>query len=340
MAVFSAVFAEANYVFHDQTNLEAPGCNGLAYRNPLTPQPGQATQIAFKIEWQGYWNQARIYYTTDGSTPSGSFGNGTGSTQVVNATYQCQHCSCGPSGVNVDVVQGTIPMQADGITIKYIVSAWHSDGGNEIFGNGCGNCPNETDLSSEATVFQYTVLPIELVSFEAKKSDNHTTLNWQTATETNNRAFQIERSPDAQNWETLDQIAGAGTSFENKKYSWIDRQPLEGTSFYRLRQIDYDGQFSLSPVRKVERTGGIVFTVFPNPTVSSTTVKTISATEGEALIDLIDATGRYVGTANFLLQKGENLLEMPLGGMPGGWYTLVYSAANGKFSQRIFIKSE
>lgn len=191
--------------------------------------------------------------------------------------------------------------------------------------------------------YQYTVLaalPISLIDFVVHKTTNDVELKWIVSEQSQNRAFQIERSPDAQNWETLDQLAGAGTSFEEKNYSWIDRQPLEGTSFYRLRQIDYDGQFSLSPVRKVERTGGIVFTVFPNPTVSSTTVKTISATEGEALIDLIDATGRYVGTANFLLQKGENLLEMPLGGMPGGWYTLVYSAANGKFSQRIFIKSE
>ncbi len=339
MAFCSALFGEANYVYHEETTTDI-GCGGVLYRSALVPNHTQNILIGFKVEWQGYWNQARIYYTTDGSNPSGAFGAPTGTTQVVNANYVCQFCACGPGGVHVDIVRGTIPAQPNMTQVKYIVSAWHSDGGDEIFGSGCGNCADENRPAINADIYAFTVLPLELTRFEAEKGENFTKLNWETATETNNRAFQIERSPDAQNWETLEQMAGAGNSHETKNYNWTDRQPLDGTSYYRLRQIDFDGKSSLSPVRKIDRTSAIVFTVFPNPTVSSTTIKTSSATECEALVDLIDATGRWAGTVHFLLQKGENLLEMPLGGMPGGWYTLVYSAANGNFSQRIFIKSK
>ena len=106
----------------------------------------------------GKWNQARIYYTTDGSNPSGAFGVGNGTTQVVNVTFD--HNFGSPV---VDAVFGTIPAQPAGTVVKYIVSAWFDTGGDEIFGNGCGNAPrtfcnSDNKLSSQATVFQYTVL--------------------------------------------------------------------------------------------------------------------------------------------------------------------------------------
>ena len=342
MAVVSNLFAEAAYVYHSpsQTVIDGTNCN-TPYRSlGSIIQSNQTMSIAFKAEWVGYTTEARIYYTTDGSNPGGAYGVPDAGSSVVICALECSFCNCGPGGINVLAYKGTIPALPGGGTIKYIVSAGKPFDGDEIFSEGCGNCGTESRPSSNADVYSFAVLPIELTRFDVKKGDNFTTLHWETASETNNRAFQIERSPDAQNWETLDQVAGAGNSFEQKKYDWTDRQPLDGTSYYRLRQFDFDGLTSLSPVRKVERTGAVVFSVFPNPTVSSTTVKTISSTEGEALIDLVDATGRYSGTVHFQLQKGENLLEMPLGGMPGGWYTLIYSAANGHFSQRIFIKSE
>jgi len=124
----------------------------------MTPNRTQSVKIGFKIEFQFYWNQARIYYTTDGSNPSGAFGVGNGTTQVVNVTFD--HNFGSPV---VDAVFGVIPAQPAGTVVKYIVSAWFAGGGDEIFGNGCGNaprtfCASDNKLSSQATVFQYTVL--------------------------------------------------------------------------------------------------------------------------------------------------------------------------------------
>lgn len=150
-------FAEADYVYHEATT-NTIGLTSLRFRDVLTPDRTQTVRIGFKIEFQFYWNQARIYYTTDGSNPSGAFGVGNGTTQVVNVTFD--HNFGSPV---VDAVFGFIPPQPPGTVVKYIVSAWFAGGGDEIFGNGCGNaprtfCASDNKLSSQATVFQYTVL--------------------------------------------------------------------------------------------------------------------------------------------------------------------------------------
>jgi hypothetical protein len=124
----------------------------------MTPNRTQPVKIGFKIEFQYYWTNAVIYYTTDGSNPSGSYGVPNGTTQVLNAIFD--HNFGSPV---VDAVTATIPAQPAGTTVKYIVSAWYNFGGDEIFGNGCGNaprtfCSSNNRLASQSTIFSYTVL--------------------------------------------------------------------------------------------------------------------------------------------------------------------------------------
>ena len=160
--VSSFVFGEANYVHHKATT-DSIGLTSLRFRDVMIPNRTQSVKIGFKIEYENYWNQARVYYTTDGSTPSGSFGVGNGTTQVITAIWDHKFPLQGSNPIiNVDVVYGIIPPQPAGTVVKYIVSAWHSGGDDEIFGDGCGNAPrtfcgSDNRLSSQATVFQYTV---------------------------------------------------------------------------------------------------------------------------------------------------------------------------------------
>jgi len=159
-------FAEANYVYHEAST-NTIGTGTLRFRDVFTPDRTQSVKIGFKIEFQFFWNQARIYYTTDGSNPFGAFGVGLGTTQVLSAVFD--HNFGSPV---VDAVFATIPTQPAGTTVKYIVSAWDSGGGDEIFGNGCGNaprtfCSTDNKLASNATIFSYTVLSYARKSFKA-----------------------------------------------------------------------------------------------------------------------------------------------------------------------------
>jgi hypothetical protein len=154
LILFLSGHSEANYVYHEAST-NTIGLTALQFRDRMVPNRTQSVKIGFKIEWEGYWNQARIYYTTDGTNPSGAFGVGAGTTQVLTTTWD--HKFGSPM---VDAVFGTIPALPTGTTVKYIVSAWHSGGGDEIFGNGCGNCAIEKRPASSATIFSYTVKPL------------------------------------------------------------------------------------------------------------------------------------------------------------------------------------
>jgi hypothetical protein len=91
-------------------------------------------------------------------------------------------------------------------------------------------------------------LPIELLSFNAVCEGNIVSLNWTTATETNNDYFTVERSKDAQTWETVTMIPGAGNSNTTLYYNSTDNQPYPDYTYYRLKQTDYNGAFTYSNV--------------------------------------------------------------------------------------------
>jgi hypothetical protein len=152
--------AEANYVYHEATTAPVNGVSGTTFRSLMQPNSAQTMTIGFKSEFQYYTNQAWLYYTNDGSTPSGAFGTGSGTTQVVAASFVGTFGGAG----TVDICTATIPAQAAGKTVKYIVSSWNNGGGDEIFANGpgspCSGCGAVTNNSGLATVFSYTVLPL------------------------------------------------------------------------------------------------------------------------------------------------------------------------------------
>ena len=164
VAGLTRALAEANYVYHERTGNDVTGgaantCGGAqAYVPTLNPSSAQSYLVRWKVEYQNYTTQLRVYYTTDGTTLSGTFGVGSGTTAVLAGNYQCTFTF----GANqVDVCNATIPAQAAGTVVKYIISAWHGGGGAEIFANGpgapCTGCGTITSSSALATVFQYTV---------------------------------------------------------------------------------------------------------------------------------------------------------------------------------------
>lgn len=121
----------------------------------------------------------------------------------------------------------------------------------------------EIDLSHSPT------LPITLVGFEAEEQAGLVRLAWSTASEQDNDYFTVERSADAQHFTPVLHMQGAGNSEHLLRYTAVDHDPLAGTSYYRLRQTDLDGQSSLSRVVPVHSVPTGSFKVFPNPAPSS-----------------------------------------------------------------------
>ena len=173
-------------------------------------------------------------------------------------------------------------------------------------------------------------LPVELTQFEAIPKNEMVELSWQTATEKNNEGFEIERSSNGKDWETLDFVQGNGTTLKTQNYTYIDEQPIEN-NYYRLKQIDFDGQFEYSDISHVNYKLGIknYVNVFPNP---ATDELNIIDGQGQATIhNLLGQTVRQFSINNE--QFSINVTDLPK-----GQYILHIKQQNGIMTTKRFIK--
>jgi len=159
------LFALAAFVEHQHTTATTGGSCG-PFVDVLAPTSLQSVTLKFRVDFQTFTDQARVYYTTDGSTPAGSFGVPSGSTQVLTAAYGCTYADLSQGGQIVDVPSAVLPAQPGGTTVKYIVGAWLSTSGAELFANS-GTCPTCTACtdSSCANLFSYTVSAAPTATF-------------------------------------------------------------------------------------------------------------------------------------------------------------------------------
>ena len=137
--------------------------------------------------------------------------------------------------------------------------------------------PTWWDISEGNNINISGVIPVELTSFSAIVTQNGVQLDWATATETNNRGFEIERSEDSETFSKIAFVQGKGTSAERNTYTFVDQTRFEQNSkiLYRLKQIDYDGAFSYSEVINVDYDLPIDYSLnqnYPNPFNPSTKI--------------------------------------------------------------------
>ena len=117
------------------------------------------------------------------------------------------------------------------------------------------------------SVYYQSTLPIELLDLRAVAEGSSVRIAWVTATETNNDHFVIQRSRDGVVFEDVGYQDGAGTSVSALNYSVVDDNPLPGTGFYRLKQVDIDGTSTVSHVVAVSISPENELSVYPNPTL-------------------------------------------------------------------------
>ena len=161
-------------------------------------------------------------------------------------------------------------------------------------------------------------LPVELIAFEATPLDEMVRLDWSTATETNNDYFTIERSKDGESWKTLSRIAGSGNSAEIIHYYSIDHNPMDGLSYYRLKQTDFDGGFSYSDIQMVDlSTAFDKLIATPNPSKGIFTLS--KGLNGNEHVRIFDRQGRQMNGFNIEDRSG---LVLDLSNFPDGIYFL------------------
>lgn len=177
-----------------------------------------------------------------------------------------------------------------------------------------------------------TPLPIELVEFTATPNENQTVfLDWITQSEINNDYFVVERSRNGLDWEELFYVPAAGNSSTTLNYSELDNSPYMGTSYYRLRQTDFDGTFTYSNIESVNFAGVEIVTIFPNPGNGNFNLIINSTLEGTAKIKAYDKLGRVVYNQETELEKGFNEMHESISNLSTGIYTLRVEMQDGMY---------
>ncbi len=205
--------------------------------------------------------------------------------------------------------------------------------------NDFDGIPNYRDPST------LTSLPITLLSFDAMKQLNSVKLEWVTTSEINNDFFTIERSTDGRNFEKVDIIKGAGNSSELKAYSLYDHQPAEGVNYYRLKQTDFNGDFTFSEMVAVtiSKSTAIVqaSTVYPNPTNGNQLFLELYTKESGQLDLLISSmSGRVVIQRTVILDGLPTNYEVELLrglSLSPGTYIITYSLDDEVVGNKQFI---
>ncbi|MEO8086690.1 MAG: T9SS type A sorting domain-containing protein [Bacteroidota bacterium] len=170
-------------------------------------------------------------------------------------------------------------------------------------------------------------LPIELLSFSASQNNTAVDITWQTATETNNDYFTIEKSKDGIDFENAGTINGAGNSTQTLNYNFEDRHPYTGFSCYRLKQTDYDGQFSYSDVVSVKFQEKDLFYLYPNPAKDQVSILWPDKNQVSRQVMIYDMMGRLVYTFNEVgIEKETTTIDMR--NFPKGIYTIQLTSEN------------
>ncbi len=197
---------------------------------------------------------------------------------------------------------------------------------------------NVSQFSIFTMMAQTTVVPVSLKDFTAKWLKNDAQLAWQTATESNNKGFDIEKSSDGMSFSPIGFVKGAGNAVEVKNYAFVDNNCIS-TSYYRLKQLDFDGKFTYSPIVSLQiKDGKSGYKIYPNP-MSTSSVLTIEPSESTTIqskITIYNIKGQVIyQTTTF---NNADTLKIPTHNWAKGLY-MIHLTKGEKTTVEKFIKN-
>ena len=171
--------------------------------------------------------------------------------------------------------------------------------------NNCHDWGSDTDgcpllVSGDSCTYLPVALPVVWELFEVQKVETSALLEWVTGVEVNNDRFEIEWGQDTRNFSRVHTVPGSGNSVAAVKYSFMHDEPAHGDNYYRLKQVDLNGQFTYSGIRhvKIEKFGDPV--IAPN---RSSDIIRILGLESEASIEIFNMQGRMMMSKQGMFER-------------------------------------
>jgi hypothetical protein len=248
---------------------------------------------------------------------SGSAELSVNSTQILNSALH-------PSATTGSgAASGTIQVTGTGITSLVFKIYLRGDGVGAVWSSNAEHT-GDAFLIGVSTLITNIVLPVGLLDFTATAQSDHTAeLQWATATEEYSSFFDVEYSRDQTSWQSIGSVQAAGNSNTQKNYSFIHNSPASGNNYYRLKEVDKDGNGTYSTVCVVSFSEASQLSFYPNPVKGRVTITNGSSALGSVSVLTID--GRQLQQSNHF-NSGESL---DLSSYPTGIYLLAIKNASG-----------
>jgi hypothetical protein len=306
--------------------------------SPTVTRSGNTASVNFNLPAnyaaQGYGEGRLIVASINATLPAGSQPQDGNAYATGNQTY----------GIGPEIAPGyyvvysgpnqTVTIEGLNSTVTYYFYSFEYNNIDNNFNIGVVGSENylspPVPTVINGIIAPGTPLPVTLVSFTGKLHNDQVVLNWATASELNNKLFEVQRSQNAQEFQTIATRAGRGTTTARTTYEAVDERPLLGISYYRLKQVDTDGTFAYSPVITIRNAGLANASFYPNPTSGKLTV-VLPQTQLAIpqLLTITDLTGRVIRTQELPANGEIDITELKAG-------TYLISVGSGE--QRIVRK--
>ncbi|HEX9252170.1 MAG TPA: T9SS type A sorting domain-containing protein [Ignavibacteriaceae bacterium] len=295
---------------------------------------GGSSFISFKDQLNGIivCLDNTIATTTDGGTTwTPSSVSGVGFRSIVNVPEYESYVTVGSSGAShytKDNGATWLPLTT-GITSTLY---WVTTSGNYCW--AVGNSGVILKLNG-------TVLPVELTAFTATVQNQKVTLNWTTATEINNNGFEVQRKVEGNEFITVGFVRGNGSSTIQHEYSFVDNNLQNGIYTYRLKQIDYNGQFEYSNSIEVEVIIVGDYSLdqnYPNPFNPSTKIGYTLKEKSNVKILIMNAIGEEIAVlVNQTQEQGYHQLDFNASNLPSGIYFYSLQTENYSATKKMLL---
>jgi hypothetical protein len=185
-------------------------------------------------------------------------------------------------------------------------------------------------------------LPVELADFRLTVNSRDVLLQWVTSSENNNRGFEVQRSTDGQDWHAIGFVQGAVDSQTPKRYQFTDRGLPEGKYFYRLKQVDLNGEFRYSKILSVVISGQLRYSLlqnYPNPSGGVTTIGYSLPARAHVTLSLYDMQGRLVRQlVDKLIDAGSHTVNLDTRSLSPGVYHYKMKSGDFQTVRRLLVE--
>ncbi len=281
--------------------------------------PGSGYNALFKIQQNDRWNL----------TSSGS------NTAFITATYGAHNAF--PSSDVIRVIWWNASQ-----------SRWENQGGIITGTSSSGSVASENSIGFSSQEFGLgnapeSLLPVDLLHFDATSTNKVVELKWSTASELDNDRFEIQKSNDGISFKTIGTVLGNGTTNELHHYDFVDSDPEPGINYYRLKQLDYDGAFDFSPlvyvIHELDNQKPIIFNLYPNPTFNNKLTLSFESEVNEQIqIQLVDLMGKIYFEQQVTGTNGEIEISPKAQTIAPGMYYLLLNHIKGYTVQKVLFK--